>query len=70
MENNQQSPASIHTLPPLHPLKKGVEIPRGRGLKCSLEKGQGTIQDEEIYIVLPLKPYVCTVHFSVTFLHG
>ena len=33
MENNQQSPGSIHTLPPPPPpLMKGVEIPRGRGL--------------------------------------
>lgn len=60
MENNQQSPGSIHTLLSPSPLKKSVEIPRGRGLKCSLEKGQGTIQDEEIYTVLPPSPFVCT----------
>ena len=71
MESNQQSPGSIHTLhpPPPHPLQKGVEIARGRTLKCPLEKGQGTILDEELYILLPLKPYVGRVHFSVTFLH-
>ena len=55
--------------PPPHPLQKGVEIARDRSLKCPLEKGQGTILDEELYIVLPLKPYVGRVHFSVTFLH-
>ena len=75
MESNQQSPGSIHTLhhppPPLpHPLQKGVEIARGRSLKCPLEKCQGTILDEELYILLPLKPYVSRVHVSVTFLHG
>ena len=71
MESNQQSPGSIHTLhtPPPPPLQKGVEIARGRSLKCPLEKGQGTILDEELYILLPLKPYVGRVHFSVTFLH-
>lgn len=66
MESNQQSPGSIHTLhhPPLpHPLQKGVEIARGRSLKCPLEKGQGTILDEELYILLPLKPYVSSTLF-------
>ena len=59
------------TPPPLpQPLQKGVEIARGRSLKCPLEKCQGTILDEELYILLPLKPYVSRVHFSVTFLHG